>query len=61
MSDLDDPEDAFDIGDPIPVRLDNLDARLRYVIDRGLFAGELVDRLGRVRGDLREIRRELEP
>lgn len=61
MSDIDDPEDGFDAGDPIPERLANLAARLRYVIDRGMIAGEFLDRIERVVDDLRTAREELEP
>lgn len=61
MSDIDDPEDGFDAGDPIHERLANIVARLRYVIDRGMIAGEFRDRLERVVDDLRIAREEVKP
>ena len=66
MSDLDDPDDAYDAGDPIPVRLANIGERVGYVADRLTGAlydlvevGELIDRLGRVRDDLATIHGQL--
>ena len=34
VSDLDDPEDAYDATDPVPARLTNLDHRLGWIADQ---------------------------
>ena len=65
MSDLDDPEDAYDATDPVPVRLVNFDHRLGWVADR-LVDGmadrvDLLAHLGRLRVDLAAAARELFP
>lgn len=61
MSDLDDPDDAFDVSDPIPDRLVNLAHRLQWVLDHladvdltavRLHLHELVDDLATIRGEL---------
>lgn len=57
----DDPEDAYDVGDPIPVRLANLERRLRWFLDRpSILRGTHQARLARIRDDLATIRAELE-
>ena len=65
MTDLDDPDDAYDATDPVAARLVNVDHRLAYVAvrlradDEPFDHAELAARIRRVRDDLATIRAEL--
>jgi hypothetical protein len=57
-TDLDDPEDAYDVSDPPKQRLLNFARRINWLIDRT--SGDIEARLERLRDDVDKLRSQLD-